>query len=133
MRRWIIGLVFAGALAGQTSAQSIDIEGVITSQIEAFKVDDFATAFTFASPTIQGLFRNPAIFGQMVRGGYPMVWRPNEVRYLELREEGGVYFQKVEIVDSDGVSHLLVYQMVRVGSDFRINGVQLLESTGSSA
>ena len=32
------------------------IEATINRQIEAFQVDDFATAFTFASPSIQGMF-----------------------------------------------------------------------------
>ena len=133
MRRLFLGLVFLVGLTGAVWAQSDEIEGVITSQIEAFKADDFVTAFTFASPSIQGLFGDPGTFGRMVRGGYPMVWRPAEVTYLDLREVEGDFFQKVRIVDGAGAVHFLMYQMVRVGADFRINGVQLLKNAGTSA
>ena len=45
-------------------------------------------AFDYASPTIRGIFGSPDRFGAMVQQGYPMVYRPSEVRYLERREFG---------------------------------------------
>ena len=59
-----------------------------------FLQDDFATAFTFASPNIQGIFGTHQNFGQMVRSGYPMVWRPADVQYIELREFQAEYFDE---------------------------------------
>ena len=56
---------------------------MISEQIDALRADDFATAFTFASPGIQRMFGSPARFGAMVREGYPMVRRPRDVRFLE--------------------------------------------------
>lgn len=109
------------------------IEGTIRNQIAAFLADDVATAFTFASPTIRGLFRTPENFGRMVRDGYPMVWRPSDVRMLELREVGGRLWQRVMVTDAQGRTHLLDYQMIPAGDGWQINGVQLLQSAGVGA
>lgn len=133
MRGWIIGLVLALGLTGGAWAQDSEIEGVISGQIEAFKADDFDQAFTFAAPTIRQIFRTPENFGVMVRRGYPMVWRPADVTFLDLREEGGVFVQTVRIEDADGMIHLLAYAMTETESGWKISGVQILEAAGVNA
>ena len=115
------------------AADDAAVQGVISAQIEAFKADDFARAFTFASPTIQDVFRTPENFGAMVRNGYPMVWRPAEVRYLDLREVAGSHWQRVMITDTKGRVHLLDYQMVKLESGWKINAVQLLNGHAEGA
>jgi len=82
MRQLLFILACCVGLVGPAQAQSDEIKAVIGNQIEAFLADDFATAFTFASPMIREIFRTPENFGSMVRNGYPMVWRPAEIRYL---------------------------------------------------
>ncbi len=126
MRRLLLALSLSAGLASGAFAQSTEIEANIAAQIQAFKADDFATAFTFASPNIQRLFGNPDNFGAMVRNGYPMVWRPSDVRFLELREVSGALWQKVMITDGDGAVHILDYQMIQQENGWKINGVQLL-------
>ncbi len=126
MRRLLLALSLSAGLASGAFAQSAEIEANIAAQIQAFKADDFATAFTFASPNIQRLFGNPDNFGAMVRNGYPMVWRPSDVRFLELREVAGELWQKVMITDGDGAVHILDYQMIQQENGWKINGVQLL-------
>ncbi|WP_171239836.1 DUF4864 domain-containing protein [Ruegeria sp. HKCCA5491] len=133
MRRIILAIAFSVGLASGGAAQDAEIEANIAAQIQAFKVDDFVTAFTFASPNIQNIFRTPENFGAMVRNGYPMVWRPSEVRFLELREVAGALWQKVMIVDGDGRAHILDYQMIQLESGWKINGVQLLGNSDPSA
>lgn len=133
MRRLLLALSFSAGLASGAFAQNAEIEANIAAQIQAFKADDFATAFTFASPGIQQLFQNPENFGAMVRNGYPMVWRPAEVRFLELREVAGSLWQKVMIVDGSGQVHILDYQMVQQENGWKINGVQLLRNSDPSA
>ncbi|MEL6806280.1 MAG: DUF4864 domain-containing protein [Pseudomonadota bacterium] len=133
MHNWIIGVALALSMTGAAWAQGTEIEGVISDQLDAFKADDFAEAFEFASPNIRGIFRTPENFGRMVTQGYPMVWRPAEVTYLELREENGSYWQKVQIVDAEGRVHVLDYRMLDTENGWKINGVQLLESAGVSA
>jgi len=109
------------------------IEGTITAQIDAFLRDDFAKAFTYASPNIQGMFGSSERFGQMVQRGYPMVWRPADVEYQDLREIAGNLWQRVKIQDQSGRFHYLDYQMIQTGDGWRINGVQLLRMPDVSA
>lgn len=115
------------------AAQEGPIQSTILNQIEAFRADDFATAFTFASPTIKGIFGTAENFGTMVRNGYPMVHRPAEVKMLDLREVAGALWQRVMITDAQGQTHLLDYQMVETADGWQINGVQLLRSGGVGA
>ena len=99
----------------------------------SYQLDDFATAFTFASPGIKRFFGTSERFGQMVRQGYPMVWRPGDVQYLEQEPRGGAVHQKVLITDRDGVAHVLDYQMIPTPEGWQINGVQLLRAPGVGA
>ncbi len=133
MRRIILAVAFSVGLVTSGAAQDAEIEANIAAQIQAFKADDFVTAFTFASPNIQNIFRTPENFGAMVRNGYPMVWRPSEVRFLELREVAGALWQKVMIVDGDGRAHILDYQMIQLEGGWKINGVQLLGNSDPAA
>jgi hypothetical protein len=130
--RILIALVIS-VWASVSVAQERDIQAVITQQIEAFQVDDFAEAFTYASPNIQGFFGSSERFGQMVMNGYPMVHRPDAVRYLELREIAGNLWQRVMITDPQGVIHMLDYQMKMIDGMWRINGVQILPKPGDTA
>jgi len=129
MLRLLIVVLVSLKLAASAQAQdnSGAIQGVISSQIEAFKADDFATAFSFASPMIQGIFRTPDNFGNMVRNGFPMVWRPADVQFKDLKGTGNLYAQRVLIQDAQGVYYLLEYQMIQTENGWEINGVSLLE------
>lgn len=133
MRRLLLAVSLSAGLATGAFAQSAEIEANIAAQIQAFKADDFATAFTFASPNIQSFFGTPENFGAMVRNGYPMVWRPADVRFLELREVAGALWQKVMVTDGNGQVHVLDYQMVRQENGWKINGVQLLGNSDPAA
>lgn len=114
-------------------AQDDPMQGVILQQLDAFKADDFERAFTFASPTIKGVFMTPQNFGMMVRQGYPMVYRPGAVKMLERREISGNLWQKVMITDEAGRAHILDYQMIETADGWQINAVQLLPEPGVGA
>jgi Domain of unknown function (DUF4864) len=126
MRIGLYGLLTAVFLVLPVAAQEEPIQQTIQSQLDAFKVDDFARAFTFASPTIKGIFGTPENFGAMVSQGYPMVSRPSAVTMLELREVAGNLWQRVMITDQGGRTHLLDYQMIETAEGWQINAVQLL-------
>jgi len=129
--RWILASLFV--IWGQVAlAQQSDIEATIDSQITAFEAGDFDKAFTYASPSIQGFFGSADRFELMVRSGYPMVVDPEELRYLELSEVDGLYWQKVFIRDQSGQTHYLGYQMIEVDGVWRINGVQFLQPDPSA-
>ena len=120
------GLVVAALLAAWPAlAQEEPIQQTITSQIEAFRAGDFEGAFTYASPTIQGIFGNPSNFETMVTEGYPMVVDPEAVQMQDLREIAGNLWQRVRITDRAGRDWLLDYQMVEGPEGWLINGVQL--------
>ncbi len=135
MKHFILALCAAAALSlpQPSNAQEGPIRAVIEAQIEAFEADDFDTAFTFASPTIQGMFGNAQNFGAMVKGGYPMVWRPDNLRFLALEERGGRLFQDVMVRDLDGVLHILEYQMQESENGWKINGVNIRRAPAGTA
>lgn len=130
----LIGTLWFGTVKAQDALpREPGIEATITGQIDALLMDDFAKAFTYASPNIQGMFGTSDRFGQMVRQGYPMVWRPDDVQYLELRDVAGNLWQKVMIRDQKGGMHVLDYQMIQTAEGWKINGVQILQAPGVSA
>ncbi len=110
-----------------------DIRATISNQLAAFSKDDFDTAFEFASPQIQGLFQSSDNFGRMVRQGYPMVWRSQDVRFLELSQKSGGFDQVVRMKDPTGTVHFLRYAMQLVNGEWRINGVEVLKASDFSA
>lgn len=124
MRVWISGALLAWAPV--VAMAESGFEEVITAQIRAFEQQDLAAAFVFASPAIQRLFADAERFGLMVRRGYPMLWRPAEVRFLAPRVVAGQHWQRALVRDRAGVLHILDYQMLRIGADWRINAVQIL-------
>jgi hypothetical protein len=133
MRRFLLLAVLALGLAAPARADEAAIRGVISSQIEAFLADDFATAFTYASPTIRDVFRTPENFGRMVRQGYPMVWRPEEVEFLGLERRDGRLWQDVLVRDADGALHVLEYRMIEGPQGWKIDAVRLRRAPAGMA
>lgn len=124
-----LSLLVPGLSRAQTGMSSP--VAVIDAQIAAFAEDDFVTAFTYASDMIRQIFGTPERFGQMVVEGYPMVYRPGRVRYLERGERRGATIQRVLMTDLAGDSFLLEYEMVETPDGLRINGVRLLPDAGA--
>lgn len=116
------------------SADRAAIRGVIGAQIEAFRRDDGAAAFAFASPGIQRLFGDPDSFMRMVRGGYQPVYRPRDVVFRDLVRLSGDLVQVVEVVGPDGRRVLALYPMEQQpDGSWRIAGCQLVEPDDESA
>lgn len=119
-----MSVVIVGAQA--QSARNAEIEGVIQSQIEAFKSDNFKAAFEFAAPAIQARFGTPEKFAFVVIHAYPMVWRPSEVQYLSVEQYSDHALQSVMITDHNKTLHILVYEMIPVDQGWRIGGVRVV-------
>lgn len=128
MRNGLFAVLFASTLAAGRAvvAQDAPIRETIQNQINAFLADDFARAFSYASPNIKGIFQTPENFGAMVREGYPMVYRPAEVEMGALREIAGNLWQRVRVVDQAGKAWNLDYMMIETPDGWQINAVQLL-------
>ncbi|MEQ9673215.1 DUF4864 domain-containing protein [Roseovarius indicus] len=132
MRHMIAAVLMTLALALPAKANE-DIEKVISSQIDAFLADDFETAFTYASPMIKDIFGTPEKFGQMVRQGYPMVWRPSEVNFLSIDRRGKELWQNVMVRDAEGALYILEYQMIPGEMGWLINAVRVRKATEGTA
>lgn len=126
-------LLAAPALADDTGRAGSAIERVIGNQIAAMRQDDFASAFSYASPGIQGMFQTSDNFGAMVRNGYPMVWHPAAVKYLGVHDADGRPTERVMVVDPGGRAWLLDYHMIEAGGSWRIDGVEILPPQGAGA
>lgn len=123
----------AAQTAGAATGLDADVQAVISAQIEAFRGDDFARAFDYAAPNIKRLFGTAENFGEMVQRGYPMVHRPEDVRFGPLRADGAALWQRVLVRDGAGVRHTLEYLMIQDGAQWRIAAVHLLPPTDVGA
>jgi len=104
------------------------IAKVIQDQIAAFRVDDAARAFGFASPGIQAKFGTAEQFLEMVRTGYFPVYRAQDVTFRDVAVENGAPVQAVEIHDVQGEGVLALYFMERqADGSWKINGVLIAE------
>ena len=130
VKLWIpLAAVFAASLlaTGTMLAQpGPDPKGAVEpvlKQLEALRRDDYDTAYTFASASIQEMF-DRAAFERMVKGGYPEIARSSSAHVVESRvgPDGHVYL-RLKIRGSNGNSIEAVYDLVWEGGRFRINGV----------
>jgi hypothetical protein len=130
MRTLVFLLILAVALparADPTPEQRKAIVAVIEQQLDAFKKDDGARAFSYASPNIQAMFRNPQIFMEMVISGYKAVYRPQNVTFLELVESEGRLIQRATVVGPDGDAFMALYPMMQMPDGvWRIDGCTLV-------
>lgn len=131
MRSVILSLIVMLGLAAPLRADE-DAQAVITAQIEAFLAQDVTRAYGYASPFIQQKFGSPEQFGAMVRDGYPMVWRPSDVTFLEMREVAGRLWQGVRVVDTAGAGWIVDYEMIETSEGWRINGVTVRPAPDAS-
>lgn len=134
MRLFLMAMLIAASItaAGQSRADqpSQAIQTVIERQIAAFLRNDLVGAFAFAAPNIQQRFGDPQKFGQMVRSGYPMVWRPERYEMLELVQTPSGPVQVVLFEDAAGALHEAGYLMKLVDGVWRIAGVHVRRRPG---
>jgi hypothetical protein len=123
----LLAVVITGpAKAQMNDVDALAIRQVIESQMAAFQKDDGVSAYSYASPTIQEKFVNADIFLQMVKTGYPAVYRPRDVEFRQLKVENGRLLQEVFVVGPDGSPALAIYEMQRQpDGTWRINGCWL--------
>jgi len=129
--RIIFLALFILAMAGASVAGAQDVRtprDVIDAQLQAFQADDFETGFGFASPYIRSLFGSVGNFERMVTRDYPMVHRPQSVRYLDQSQRNGLTVQRVLITDQQNRLFLLEYELVGTADEMQINGVRILPS-----
>lgn len=127
----LLGTMLALALPAQVQAQvspadRAAIRDVIEGQVEAFRRDDGAAAFGYASPNIQGMFGTAETFMDMVRQGYRPVYRPKVFEFREIVTLQGMVTQKVHVIGPDGRPVTAFYPMTQQpDGSWRIEGCYL--------
>jgi hypothetical protein len=95
----------------------------ILKQLEAFRRDDYDTAYAFAAADIKEQFDRMA-FERMVKSGYPEIAHSTFalVGPSEVSRDGHVYV-RVRIRGANGNGVEALYDMVQEPGGWRINGV----------
>src|SRR5205085_3973530 len=116
-----------GALADEvTRGDAATIRAVISEQLDAFRRDDGPRAFSLATAGIRAQFGTPEAFMQMVRSGYPVVYRPRSVSFETPELIDGTVIQPVRMTDEAGRAWLALYPMKReADGTWRTDGCQL--------
>ncbi len=135
MRRSTAGLLLmlaglASPVRAQAPADGDAAVAVVMRQLDAFRRDDFDTAYTFASSTIHEMF-NRARFETMVRGGYPEIARSAHAAMVrrEIAPNGNIYL-RVDIRGTNGKMVDAVYELVWENGAWKINSVVTREVQG---
>ncbi len=127
----VLALLLLGAAAAAPAAEVSDadakaIRGVISEQLEAFARDDAARAFALATGGIRERFGSAEAFMEMVRTGYPVVYRPTTVQFEAPAVVAGEVIQPVRMTDAEGQAWIAFYPMQReAGGRWRIDGCRL--------
>jgi hypothetical protein len=122
----VLGLGWAQRIGDIAQNDKEAIQAVIAAQIEAFKKDDAATAYSFAAPEIKQGFANPQVFVQMVRTGYLPLYRPKSVEFGLLDLYQGTPAQQLTVVGPDDKTYVALYIMQKQpDGNWKIAGVSL--------
>jgi hypothetical protein len=130
----MVAIAFAASTAQTMAgplpeAEAKKIQGVIVAQFAAFAEDDAESAFQTATPAVREAIGNSGRFLAMVRGAYPMVYRPASVTFHKPQEDEGSVLQLVEITDSNAKSWLALFAVERQpDATWRISGCAVAEN-----
>jgi hypothetical protein len=115
-----------------SDADRADSRGVIERQIDAFRRDDGAAAFAFASPELQTLFQDADRFMNMVRNGYQPVYLPKAYSFTGVAETESGLTETLSIEDADGQGWTAIYTLAKQpDGSWKITGCRL-EKVGLS-
>ncbi len=104
------------------------IKAVVEAQLDAFRRDDGAEAFGYASPAIRRMFETPGQFMTTVERGYAAVYRPQRVEFRDVVRYRDRITQRVYVVGPDGVPVVANYLMEQQDDgSWRIDGCILEE------
>jgi hypothetical protein len=126
----------AGAAFAQSplsDAETRRMRAVIEAQLRAFAADDGELAFSYATRELRQQFGSAERFMAMVRGSYPVVYRPSAVRFLLPERIEQQVLQAVQMTDAEGKPWLALYQMqLQADQGWRIAGCRIVENRGRS-
>jgi hypothetical protein len=136
MRRLFVLLLLSAPLAwaqapAVTPEDARAVRAVIQAQLNAFRRDDAALAFSYAAPGIRATFGSAENFMEMVRTQYAVVYRPKSVTFESLLVSEGDVVQVVRFTDAGGQAWQALYPMQRAADGtWRIGGCYLQRAAG---
>ncbi len=126
-----LGSPLAVAQATLAPADAKAVREVIEAQLDAFRKDDAARAFSLATPGIRETFGTADNFMEMVRKSYAVVYRPASVEFETLLLIEEQIIQPVRMTDAQGRAWIALYPMQRQpDGTWRTNGCQLARVPG---
>ena len=121
-----LGSTAAAAQSTVSPGDARAVREVIEAQLDAFKKDDAARAFSLATAAIRERFGSAGNFLEMVRSSYAVVYRPRSVLFEAPVLIDGEVVQPVRMTDAEGRGWIALYPMQRQpDGSWRTNGCQL--------
>ena len=134
---WIAFAAFAAigaARAGPATGESQAVRQVILAQFQAFADDDADAAWQTATPAVRQQVGHPAHFLALVRGTYPMLYRPASIGFRAVELKGRRASQALRVVDASGQAwHVLFTLELQGDGSWRIGVCSVSEAPGQSA
>jgi hypothetical protein len=132
----LVGIALAAAsmqmkarAEGLTPADALQVQAVIVAQLKAFSEDNAEAAFEAATPQVRRSIRDAARFLALVRGNYPMVYRPAGFGFLTPELDQDQALQIVTIRDGDDKTWLALFSLERQPDhSWRIGGCIVAEN-----
>ncbi len=126
------GLISAGLAQTPAPADQDQFKSIISGQLEAFKQDQGAKAYSYAAPAVQQIFPNVESFLSMVERGYPPVFRNQGYEFGSLaQDDAGRPVQQVKITGMDGEHYLAAYTLQQQpDGSWKIAGCTLMKIEG---
>ena len=87
------------------------VQMIVRAQLAAFASDDAEQAFSYASAAIRQMFGTAAQCVRMVRGSYPVDYRPTAVLFLKPEAADDELVQPVHMTDQAGSTWLALYRL----------------------
>jgi hypothetical protein len=135
----VLAIAFAASSALKVNAGTLSdseirkVQDVIVAQFEAFEADDAERAFQTATPAVREAIGSSGRFLAMVRGAYPMVYRPQAVTFHKPESDEGSVLQLVEITDNNAKSWLALFALEQQpDASWRISGCVVAENRWQS-
>ena len=107
----------------------------VTSQLQAFKRDDYAAGLKLQSTNLKSNFSSVAVFRAMLKQNYPQFANFKSITFDDARYNSTAkrVALRVTLIGMDGITLRAVYFLVREGNGYLIDGVRSrnLMSSGS--
>ena len=128
----VAATITASAIAPARAEPSADdraaFKALVQQQLDAFRRDEAAGAYSHAAPGIRQMFPSPDVFMTMVRQAYPPVYRSQSVAFGEVVDGPLGPMEKVYLTASDGSGWIALYSFQKqADGTWKISGCQLLK------